>query len=152
MTYQIYTDGSCLRNPEGPGGWSFVVVGPEGAEITRGAGGEAVSTNNRMELTAAIQALKAAAALPAGSKIQIVSDSQYVVKGISEWITGWKKRQWRTADKKPVKNDDLWRALDDLNGRIKVTWKWVRGHDGNHWNEICDELAVAESTRLDLAA
>ncbi|MEP3671281.1 MAG: ribonuclease HI [Roseibium sp.] len=150
MTHQIYTDGSCLRNPEGPGGWAFVVVGPDGAEVARGAGGETPTTNNRMELTAAVQALRATTKLPEGSKVTIISDSKYVVEGITQWIKGWKNRKWRTANKTPVKNDDLWRTLDELNAKMNVTWKWVKGHDGNHWNEVVDQLAVAESTRLDM--
>ena len=149
MKYTIYTDGSCLRNPEGPGGWSYVVVGPDGTQVSHGAGGEPVSTNNRMELMAAIEALRALAALPHGSEATIVSDSKYVIEGITDWIKGWKKRAWRTADKKPVKNEDLWRILDDLNSRSLCSWKWVRGHNGNHWNEICDTLAVEQSTLLD---
>lgn len=153
MGYQIYTDGSCLRNPEGPGGWAWLILDDEGQEVARGAGGESRTTNNRMELTAAIEGLSHALKNPpANDKIRILSDSQYVINGITDWIDGWKRRGWKTASKDPVKNAELWRLLDELNGRRRIEWTWVRGHNGNRWNEIVDEMAVAESRRLDFAA
>jgi ribonuclease HI len=132
---EIYTDGACKGNP-GAGGW--------GALLTRGGktrelhGGEALTTNNRMELTAVIRALEA---LRPGSQVRLHTDSQYVQLGISGWINKWKKNGWRTADKKPVKNEDLWRRLDELAAQHDVEWLWVRGHDGNAGNERADELA-----------
>ena len=133
--YVIYTDGACSGNP-GPGGWGARIEGPDGAnELT---GGEAATTNNRMELTAAIEALKA---LPEGSAVQLWTDSTYVKDGITSWIDNWKKRGWKTAAKKPVKNVDLWQALDAENARHQIDWQWVKGHAGHAGNERADELA-----------
>jgi ribonuclease HI len=131
----IYTDGACSGNP-GPGGWGAVMLhGQSRKEI---CGGEAGTTNNRMELMAAIQALEA---LKKPCKVELHTDSTYVMKGISEWIHGWKRRGWRTADGKPVKNDDLWRRLDEARSRHDVSWRWVKGHAGHELNERADELA-----------
>lgn len=133
---QIYTDGACSGNP-GPGGWGAILVhGDTEKEI---AGGEAATTNNRMEMTAAIRALDT---LKTSCRIDIYTDSQYVMKGLTEWLPGWKKRGWKTADKKPVKNADLWQELEAAAARHDIKWHWVRGHDGHVMNERADELAV----------
>ena len=131
----IYTDGACRGNP-GPGGWGAVLMsGEHEREIW---GGEAATTNNRMELMAAIQALEA---LNRPCRVELHTDSQYVQKGIHEWIHSWKRRGWMTADKKPVKNDDLWKRLDAARLRHEVDWRWVKGHAGHELNERADELA-----------
>jgi ribonuclease HI len=132
---EIYTDGACKGNP-GAGGWGALLE--SGGKTRELFGGEAYTTNNRMELTAVIRALEA---LRRPSRVRLHTDSQYVQLGISEWIHQWKKRGWRTADKKPVKNEDLWRRLDELSQQHDIEWKWVRGHDGNVGNERADELA-----------
>ena len=132
---EIYTDGACKGNP-GPGGWGVWML-YNGKEKTL-YGGEALTTNNRMELTAVIRALES---LKRPCNIKLYTDSSYVQKGISEWIIGWKARNWRTADKKPVKNVDLWKSLDVLANQHSIEWIWVRGHDGNDGNERADELA-----------
>jgi ribonuclease HI len=131
----IYTDGACSGNP-GPGGWGAVMI--SGAHVKEICGGEPGTTNNRMELMAAIQALEA---LKKPCKVELHTDSTYVMKGISEWIFGWKKRGWKTADGKPVKNDDLWRRLDTARARQDVSWNWVKGHAGHELNERADALA-----------
>lgn len=131
----IYTDGACSGNP-GPGGWGAILIHGETRKELRG--GELATTNNRMELMAAIQALEA---LKRPCTVELHTDSQYVQKGIHEWIHGWKKRGWLTADKKPVKNDDLWRRLDEARLRHQVAWRWVKGHAGHELNERADELA-----------
>jgi ribonuclease HI len=131
----IYTDGACSGNP-GPGGWGAVLIsGGHRKEIW---GGEIATTNNRMELMAAIQALEA---LKKPCRVELHTDSQYVQKGIHEWIHSWKRRGWRTADGKPVKNDDLWRRLDEARSRHDVSWRWVKGHAGHELNERADALA-----------
>ncbi len=132
---QIWTDGACSGNP-GPGGWgALLVYGGTEKELS---GGAAETTNNRMELSAAIAALNA---LKRPCKIDLHTDSQYVKGGITGWIHGWKKNGWKTADKKPVKNVDLWQQLDEALKRHDVAWHWVRGHDGNVENEKADLLA-----------
>jgi len=131
----IYTDGGASPNP-GPGGWGVVLIsGPHRKEM---CGGEAATTNNRMELMAAISALEA---LKKPSRVDLHTDSEYVRNGISTWIDGWKRRGWRTADKKPVKNIELWQRLDAARQRHEVHWHWVRGHAGHPENERADELA-----------
>ncbi len=131
----IYTDGACKGNP-GPGGWGALLrFGGEEREM---CGGEFSTTNNRMELTAVIEAL---AALKRPSRVVLHTDSQYVQKGITEWIHGWKARGWRTAGKTPVKNADLWKRLDELAAGHEIEWKWVRGHAGHDGNERADGLA-----------
>ena len=131
----IHTDGACSGNP-GPGGWGVVMrFGPELREIQ---GGEAQTTNNRMELTAAIKALDV---LDRPSAVDVYTDSQYVKSGITEWLLKWKKNGWRTADRKPVKNVDLWQRLDAAAARHEVYWHWLRGHTGLEENERADELA-----------
>lgn len=134
-TVDIYTDGACSGNP-GPGGWGAILrMGRHEKELF---GGEADTTNNRMELTAVIRALEA---LKRPVKARIYTDSQYVQKGISEWIHAWKRRGWKTADNKAVKNSDLWRELDRLAARHRIEWHWVRGHAGHVENERADLLA-----------
>ncbi|HMO47213.1 MAG TPA: ribonuclease HI [Rubrivivax sp.] len=131
----IYTDGACKGNP-GPGGWgAWLRSGEHSKELF---GGEPLTTNNRMELTAPIQAL---ASLNQACTVTIYTDSQYLRNGISTWIHGWKARGWRTADHKPVKNIDLWQRLDELASRHRVEWRWVKAHDGDPGNERADQLA-----------
>ena len=132
---EMYTDGACKGNP-GPGGWGVLLR--SGANERELCGGEPATTHNRMELTAVIEGL---AALKAKAKVNVYTDSQYVQKGISEWIHSWKRRGWKTADKKPVKNEDLWKRLDELAREHNVEWHWVRGHDGHVENERADALA-----------
>jgi len=132
---EIFTDGACRGNP-GPGGWG-ALLRYNGIERDL-FGGELETTNNRMELSAAIEALKA---LKEPCKVSLTTDSVYVRSGITEWMDRWKKRNWKTAAKKPVKNVDLWRALDEQNQRHQVEWHWVKGHSGHRENEIADQLA-----------
>jgi len=132
---QIYADGACKGNP-GPGGWGAIVrAGGQERELL---GGEPRTTNNRMELTAVIRALES---LPAGSDAAVYTDSQYVQKGISEWLPDWKRRGWLTADRKPVKNVDLWQRLEEVARSHRVAWHWVKGHAGHPENERADALA-----------
>jgi ribonuclease HI len=134
-TVLVFADGACKGNP-GPGGWGAILrSGTHEKEIF---GGEPRTTNNRMELTAVIRAL---AALKRHCDVKVYTDSQYVQKGISEWLPQWKRRAWRTAGKKPVKNEDLWRELDELAQRHRIQWHWVRGHAGHVENERADALA-----------
>ncbi|MDP2057010.1 MAG: ribonuclease HI [Thiobacillus sp.] len=134
-TIYIYSDGACKGNP-GAGGWgALLVTGGHRKEI---CGGEANTTNNRMEMTAVIRALEQ---LKRPSTVEVHTDSQYVQKGISEWMPGWKRRNWRTANGKPVKNQDLWEQLDALSQQHRIEWIWVRGHNGHPENERADELA-----------
>lgn len=139
----IYTDGGCSGNP-GPGGWGVVVI--FNGEARQLSGGEKNTTNNRMELTAAINALSIVKNTPdfKNYKITVNIDSQYVKNGITVWIKGWKLKGWKTADKKPVKNQDLWIQLDELNSALNVSWNWVKGHAGIEYNEICDQLCQKE--------
>jgi ribonuclease HI len=131
----IYTDGACKGNP-GPGGWgAWLRAGAHEKELW---GGEALTTNNRMELTAVIEALSS---LKRPSRVIVHTDSEYVRNGITSWIHGWKARGWKTADRKPVKNIDLWQRLDALRGQHQVDWRWVRGHAGDPGNERADALA-----------
>ena len=132
---EIFTDGACSGNP-GPGGWGAILR--YGETVRELSGGEADTTNNRMELTAAIEALNA---LKRPCDIVLTTDSTYVKDGITSWIDGWKKRGWKNSQKKPVKNEDLWKALDAARSRHAVEWKWVKGHAGHAENERCDELA-----------
>lgn len=132
---QIFTDGACRGNP-GPGGWGVILR--SGSHEKELFGGEQSTTNNRMELRAAIEGL---AALKRPSRATVTTDSQYVRQGITQWIEGWKRNQWRTSAKKPVKNQDLWQLLDELTSRHEVTWEWVKGHSGHPDNEHADALA-----------
>ena len=134
-TIEIYTDGACRGNP-GPGGWGALLIYGKRRKLMHG--GERETTNNRMELTAAIEALNA---LQGPSNVILHTDSKYVMGGINDWMPNWKKRGWKTAAKKAVKNQDLWQALDEAAGRHDIDWRWVKGHDGNAGNEIADELA-----------
>ena len=132
---EIYTDGACKGNP-GRGGWgALLVCGTNRKEL---CGGEAVTTNNRMEMMAVVEALTA---LKKPSQVIIHTDSQYVLKGMTEWLVGWKARGWKTAAKAPVKNVDLWQALDAATSAHKIEWRWVKGHSGNPGNERADQLA-----------
>ncbi len=132
---EIFTDGACSGNP-GPGGWGAILrCGNQEAEL---AGGEAHTTNNRMEMLAAIESLKR---IPPHSTINLYTDSQYLKDGITRWIVNWKQNGWKTADKKPVKNQDLWQQLDTLTQHHNLTWQWIRGHDGHLENERADTLA-----------
>ena len=133
----IYADGACRGNP-GPGGWGALLSA--GTQVKELSGAEAATTNNRMELTAVIQAL---AALKRPVNATVYTDSQYVIKGMTEWVGSWKARGWKTADKKPVKNQDLWEELDRQEARHRVTWHWVKGHSGVPGNERVDQLANA---------
>ena len=131
----IYADGACNGNP-GPGGWgAWISMGGHSKEL---CGGEPVTTNNRMELMAVIRALQA---LKRACNVKVYTDSVYVQKGMTEWIESWKKRGWRTADKKPVKNDDLWQELDAIAQQHQIEWLWVKGHAGDAGNERADALA-----------
>ncbi len=133
---KIYTDGACSGNP-GPGGWGAVLLYKEHEK--RVSGSEPDTTNNRMEMKAVIEALKL---LKKPSEITIYTDSKYVMDGITKWISGWKKNLWRTANRKPVKNSDLWQELDSEVAKHQMEWVWVKGHAGNHFNEIADKLAT----------
>jgi ribonuclease HI len=164
MNIEIYTDGGCHGNP-GPGGWAFLIREVDGDIVSEKWGAEQNTTNNRMELRAAIEALREISALGAfhprlhyekgdsgqrAASITLWTDSEYVKNGITTWITNWKKNGWKTANKKPVKNADLWKELDTLASSLPVNWRWVRGHDGNPFNERVDELtqhAMADSSR-----
>ena len=137
-----YTDGACSGNP-GPGGWGTLLRATEGDKIIKErelCGGEVLTTNNKMELMAAIMALET---LDKASVITVVTDSAYVKNGVTGWIFGWKKNGWKTSNKKPVKNVELWQRLDEAQARHKVTWEWVKGHAGHADNEKADELARA---------
>ena len=142
----IHTDGACKGNP-GPGGWGAILQAS--GKTKELCGGEPLTTNNRMELTAAIMALEA---LTRPCKIDLHTDSKYVMDGITGWIHGWKARGWKTADKKPVKNDDLWKRLDVARARHEVKWHWVKGHAGHALNERADQLANLGIERMRAAS
>jgi ribonuclease HI len=141
--FKIFTDGGCSGNP-GPGGWAYVMVletlqGEKVAALDKGAVKD--TTNNRMELTAVIESLRALKVMEdVPPKVCVITDSQYVQKGITEWICKWKRNSWKTSDKKPVKNMDLWVELDTLACEFSLDWEWVRGHAGNVYNERCDRM------------
>ena len=138
MKFKIYTDGACSGNP-GPGGWGAVIFDNDNNQ-TNISGKEKNTTNNRMEILAAIMALKK---IKSNSQITIYTDSTYVKNGITEWMLNWKKNDWKTASKKPVKNKDLWIKLDKLCEKNKVSWKWVKGHAANKYNNLADQLATS---------
>ena len=138
----IHTDGGCEGNP-GPGGWAAILR--HGAHAKELSGGEPATTNNRMELTAAIEALRA---LREPCEVELFTDSEYLRDGITSWVSSWKARNWRTADRKPVKNEELWRQLDEICARHKVEWHWLKGHAGHPDNERCDKLGRAEVSKL----
>ncbi|GHV82155.1 ribonuclease H [Spirochaetia bacterium] len=158
MDIHVYTDGGCSGNP-GPGGWGYVILREQGtakkpapAEILAEKwGGARDTTNNRMELTAALSALEMLRKLNyAPQTVWLYTDSQYLQKGMTEWLENWKLKGWRTSDKQPVKNQDLWQRLDELASRFTIQWKWVKGHAGNIYNERCDALtqkAIASLSR-----
>ena len=139
---QLITDGSCLGNP-GPGGWAYILR--YGEHQRECSGGEARTTNNRMELMAAIEGLNA---IKEPCQVTIVTDSQYVKNGIQSWMKGWKKNGWKRASKKPVQNQDLWQELDEAVGRHKTAWEWTKGHASHEDNNRCDELARAAAERM----
>ena len=138
-----YTDGACSGNP-GPGGWGVVLRAKNHEELIKEkllSGGEDNTTNNRMELTAAIEALKA---LKMPTKITIYTDSTYVKDGLTKWIEKWKKNGWKSSNKKPIKNEDLWKTLELENRKHRVIWEWIKGHNGREGNELADKLATNE--------
>jgi len=144
--FHIFTDGGCSGNP-GPGGWAYVIIGEWGAGsgepvvIAENWGAEKSTTNNRMELAAVIAALEYLAPVQSSTeKATVYTDSQYVQKGMTIWVNDWKKKEWKTSGKKPVKNQDLWQRLDSLASELTISWIWVKGHAGNRYNERCDAL------------
>jgi ribonuclease HI len=139
---ELFTDGACSGNP-GPGGWG-AILRFKGTEKEL-SGGEADTTNNRMEMTGVIEGLSA---LKRSCNVKVFSDSQYVIKGMTEWLVQWKARGWKTADKKPVKNEDLWKRLDELCAKHRVSWEWVKGHAGHPENERVDALARIETEKF----
>jgi ribonuclease HI len=141
---QLFTDGACSGNP-GPGGWAFILRHPATDKEVERSGAEILTTNNRMELMAVIEGLKL---LKTASIVDLTSDSQYVLKGLKEWIKGWKAKGWKTADKKPVKNQELWQELDALAAAHQLRFHWIRGHNEHAENERCDQLAVAAREAL----
>lgn len=152
-TVTLYTDGACSGNP-GPGGWGCVIISGEGDSKKEKiySGGEKCTTNNRMELTAAVTALNAIAAETADTApariVSVYTDSQYVKNGITSWINNWKRNGWRTASKEPVKNKDLWIALDEVVQKLSVRWVWVKGHAGIQYNELVDKLTQEEIAKI----
>ncbi|HDQ15117.1 MAG TPA: ribonuclease HI [Sediminispirochaeta sp.] len=141
-TIEIYTDGGCSGNP-GPGGWAFVLR--DGEEHIERSGGDDYTTNNKMELTAVIQALAYVGQEKRG--IEVYTDSRYVKNGISSWIHKWERNGWMTSAKKPVKNRELWQKLKSLSDDLQVHWHWVKGHAGDRWNERCDQLVQEEMAK-----
>ena len=139
---EIFTDGACLGNP-GPGGWAALLRSGEAERML--AGGEVETTNNRMELMAAIAALEA---LKRPCRVRLTTDSRYVMQGIEEWVPRWRANGWRTADRKPVKNQDLWQRLVDVADRHRIRWSWVRGHSGHPENDRVDEAARSQAETL----
>ena len=140
----LYADGACSGNP-GPGGWGVILKHVSTGRTKEFSGGEKQTTNNRMELMAVISGLEA---ITKPSKVTVVTDSQYVVKGMTEWIGNWIVKNWRTANKKPVKNVELWQRLLELGCKHKVSWQWIAGHAGHPENERCDKMAVAAAAKL----
>ncbi|NOY08927.1 MAG: ribonuclease HI [Spirochaetes bacterium] len=144
----IFTDGGCSGNP-GPGGWAYFII--TGEDEYCGSGGIPLTTNNRMELTAVIEAIKRVRAIDPGESntlITINTDSQYVKKGITEWMTAWIRNNWKNSKKKPVKNQDLWKALKDISDCVNIKWNWVPGHSGIDYNERCDKLVQEEIKKI----
>lgn len=136
---ELYTDGACSGNP-GPGGWAYILKHPASGKAREASGGELATTNNRMELMAVIEGLRV---LTRSSSVDLYSDSQYVLNGLKTWLKGWKAKGWKTADKQPVKNQDLWQTLDELSAQHEIRFHWIRGHNEHPENERCDQLAVA---------
>lgn len=141
---ELYTDGACSGNP-GPGGWAFILKHPATGKELEGSGAERTTTNNRMELRAVIEGLRV---LKRASRVEVYSDSQYVLKGLDEWLEGWIRKGWKTAGKKPVKNEDLWRELDELRKKHELSYHWIRGHNEHPENERADRMAVAAREAL----
>ncbi len=143
-TIEIYTDGGCSGNP-GPGGWAYVVINDDGTLITN-SGNNILTTNNKMELTAVIRALESVSLNSSNVSLNFIvhTDSQYVKNGITTWIHSWVRNGWRTAAKKEVKNKELWLELQQAAGNLKIEWKWVKGHAGVEYNELCDTLVQKE--------
>ncbi|MCB9837769.1 MAG: ribonuclease HI [Phycisphaeraceae bacterium] len=140
---ELFTDGACSGNP-GPGGWAYILRHHASGAEREDSGGDPATTNNRMELTAVIEGLTA---LKQPSRVDVYSDSQYVLNGLNEWLDQWKRRDWKTAAKKPVKNEDLWRRLDELRAVHELRYHWIRGHNEHPENERCDAMAVAARDR-----
>ena len=140
----LYADGACSGNP-GPGGWGVILKHTATKKTRELSGSERQTTNNRMELTAVIRGLET---ITKPSKVTVVTDSQYVSKGMTEWIENWLARNWKTANKKPVKNIDLWQTLLEVSGKHEVCWQWIEGHAGHPENERCDQLAVAATGKI----
>lgn len=140
----IYTDGGCTGNP-GIGGWAAVIL-EEGSEAVEISGGESGTTNNQMELTAAIRALEKIA--PCSKAVVVHTDSQYLQKGITEWLPNWVSKGWKTAGNKPVKNQHLWHQIQELNSSMNIQWTWLKGHAGQRWNERCDQLVAIEREKF----
>ncbi len=140
----VYADGACSGNP-GPGGWGAILKHPSTGKAKRISGGQKDTTNNRMELTAVISALET---ISKPSKVKVVTDSQYVSRGMKEWIENWLDKNWRTANRKPVKNVDLWQRLLKVSDEHEVSWEWIAGHAGHPENEECDRLAVAATGKV----
>ncbi len=141
---ELHTDGACSGNP-GPGGWAFILKHPSSGKTREESGGEPGTTNNRMEMRAVIEGLRA---LSRPSCVDLYSDSQYVLNGLKDWLKGWKAKGWKTADRKPVKNQELWMELDTLVQRHNVRFHWIRGHNEHPENEKCDAMAVAARERI----
>lgn len=138
-TVQLYTDGGSHGNP-GEGAWAFCVVRTTDEKPTCGSGYERYTTNNRMELRAVIEGLRFVIGFDPNGSVEVRTDSEYVRKGITEWIVRWKKNGWQTSARKPVKNAELWRELDELDSQLRTEWRWVKGHSGEPLNEMCDAL------------
>ncbi|MDR0452306.1 MAG: ribonuclease HI [Treponema sp.] len=159
MEVHIYTDGGCSGNP-GPGGWAYIILRQRGARgasrkaaepeiLVEKCGGSRHTTNNRMELTAALSALEMLRKLNIAPKTVVVfTDSQYVQKGMTEWLPAWKEKNWINSDRQPVKNQDIWMKLDELAPLFPIQWNWVKGHDGNEFNERCDALTQKAIARV----
>lgn len=143
---EIFTDGGCHGNP-GPGAWAYCIVDATGNVVRSHSGFDADTTNNRMELQAVISALRFVAEAEPGAQIRVITDSEYVKRGVTEWVHTWKRNGWKTAAKKAVKNRDLWQQLDAINAEVAPEWRWVRGHSGNEFNEMCDALVQEEIAR-----
>ncbi len=144
---KLYTDGACRGNP-GPGGWGFLLRHPSSGKELQRSGGEPVTTNNRMEMLAVIEGLSA---LKRPTRVEVITDSQYVSRGLAEWLPGWKRNGWQRKEGKslkPIKNEDLWRRLDQLFSLHEVKLTWVKGHAGHPENELCDQLAVAAAEQF----
>ncbi|TVQ30675.1 MAG: ribonuclease HI [Phycisphaeraceae bacterium] len=134
----LFTDGACSGNP-GPGGWAYILRHPASGKEVENSGGDPATTNNRMELIAVVEGLRA---VKRPSRVEIYSDSKYVLNGLESWLEQWKRNGWRTAAKKPVKNEDLWRTLDELKGVHSLSFHWIRGHANHPENDRCDLMAV----------